>query len=542
LTNARRVMALELDGKDMSQDPLARLRRNRTAEPRARREFPEPEYLRTVLAPMVERAERVLAPATLDMLRAHIVALAESRSIEPATAARALGALDVLPDDVAKAVRHPLSRVEAQVVEVAGADTFLGRSREETALAAMRAVLRDLTLDAAEGVIELREQLADVARAHLTTLLPATANGQSVQPTTLGHYLVAQIGPLARTCERLREAYQRLNRSPLGASAGMSTAVPLNRSRLAELAGFEGLIDNTFDAIAAGDVLAELAHVASLGAHEMSRFVNDLSYWARDDVGTMAPADEYLHAHNDLPQRRDPLVLDHLRSGLASIASAPATISALLNGRSMLGGEASVYSVFFAVHDTLASFGELVRLLAAVIGSAEVNRALLANRANRGFATSSELADLLTIDFKIPRSIAVAIVEQVVIQTMQAGGDATTLTPEIIDQVALRIHGSEIGIEPELLAKCLAPKQFVERRDATGAPAPRAVRASLEREQFSARRDRGWVEERRGANAAARVALLERSSAIAADPMAALQRGGPQRVGGDDTGDSIRKM
>ncbi|HEX5165076.1 MAG TPA: hypothetical protein VFV93_06750, partial [Thermomicrobiales bacterium] len=95
---------------------------------------------------------------------------------------------------------------------------------------------------------------------------------------------------------------------------------------------------------------------------------------------------------------------------------------------------------------------------------------------------------------------------------------------EVIDGIALKLRGVEVGIEPETLAKVLSPKRFIERRDHPGGPAPSAVRASLERETFASNRARGWVNATREALAAATTVLNTRASEIARDPETALRR------------------
>jgi argininosuccinate lyase len=502
----------------VNQDPLGAIKRRQR---RQRGSFPDAAYERDWLAPAMERAEATLTAALIDVYRAHAVMLAEQRILEAEPASRILGALvdvqpvrEVLP-------QHALRRVEAAVARAEGGDLLRGMSREEAAVAAMRIVLRQRLLDLHDGLLDLRDAVAGLAAGHLTTLMVATAHGQIVQPTTLGHYLTGQLAPLVRACTRLQEAWPRVNQSPVGAGSGMSTALPIRRGRVSELLGFDAVIDSTFDALAAHDVFTEVgSHVAVL-AIEVSRLVADMQHWSRDDVGLLIPGDEYLHAGTSQPQRRDPAVLDHLRVELAALAAMPGHLAVLLSGSQMLGTEQTRQRAFEVVDDALANAAKVGRLLAAVLRSAVVNRAMLAHRTNRGFATSSELADLLTVDYKLPRAQAYALAEQIVIEATEAGGEATTLKPELIDSIALRTIGRELGIEPELLARCLAPKRFVERRDATGAPAPHAVSAALDRETFSARRDGSWLSDRRARLDTARHVLHARAEEIARDPATA---------------------
>jgi len=508
----------------VSQDPLARLRRTERREPRPKATFPDERYRTHVLDPVHADVERQLADAALTVYRAHAVVLAERRVVEPAVAGEMMSGLASVTSESTVAALHPLAGVEARVLGAAGSGLALGTAREEITLAAMRIVLRERLLDYADAVLRLRSAVASVALQHLTTLLLAASNGQVVQPTSLGHYLAGQLGPLTRTSARLQEAFSRLNQSPLGAVSGMATAVPVLRGRQAELLGFDAPIESTFDVLAAADVLAEISSIVSIAVVELTRLLADLQVWARDDVGTMAPGDQYIHGNDSQPQRRDPLVLDHLRTRLLDIAGVPQQLTLLLAGRQMLGGEASTQRAFLLVGGQLSSAIEALDVLGDVLITADVNRALFAHRANRGFATSSELADLLTIDFEIPRDEAVRLAERVVVEATEAGGEATNLKTAVIDGIALKLRGVEVGIEPEMLAKVLSPKRFMERRDHPGGPAPSAVRASLEREKFAANRTRAWVTERRELLAQSTTTLNERVRQIAADPDGALRR------------------
>src|SRR5688572_28049063 len=136
----------------------------------------------------------------------------------------------------------------------------------------------------------------------------------------------------------------------------------------------------------------------------------------------MAPPDQYIHGNDSQPQRRDPLVLDHRRARMMDIASAPQQLTLLLAGRQMLGGEASAQRLFLLVEEQIALVIESLDVLRDVLATADVNRAWCAPRSNRGFATSSDLADLLAIDLEIPRDEAVRLAARVVVEATEAGG------------------------------------------------------------------------------------------------------------------------
>ncbi len=95
--------------------------------------------------------------------------------------------------------------------------------------------------------------------------MPAYTNGVQAQPTTYAHYLLGFAAAYGRDAERLRQAYARLNLSPMGAAALGTSSFPVDRPRLAALLGFDGVDENSYgaDQLAPIDLGAELAGLAS---------------------------------------------------------------------------------------------------------------------------------------------------------------------------------------------------------------------------------------------------------------------------------------
>ena len=125
---------------------------------------------------------------------------------------------------------------------------------------------------------------------------------------------------------------------------------------------------------------------------------------------------------------------------------------------------------------------QLFRDAALMLAAVEINRALLANRAGKAFSTSSDLADFLMIEEQIEPGAARNIASLAISQTREQGLEAAGITPELIDGAALLVIGREIKVEFEAISRYLAPRRFIERRTATGAPSPTAMRAFLDAE------------------------------------------------------------
>lgn len=485
--------------------------KRRPAAP-ARPAFPDPVYSEMVLAPTSRRAWEALGTSVLEALSAHVVVLAEARVIPRERAGAVLAALADVPDEFPEGnLEHWLAPLEDHLVERGASDALLGRAREELAATALRMRLRERVLALAVRTVTLREELARLARGHLTTLLIATSGQQAVQPTSLAHYLLAQIGPLERSSARLRELYGRVNRSPLGAVSGVGTALPLRRDRAAELLGFERVIENTFDALASTDVEREALGVIALQAGELLRLLGDLSYWARDDVGLITPGDEFVHRSGSQPQRRDPGVLQQLAVRFAELERAQVRSGSPFG---MLGDEPAHLELGLDVLHVYARAEAALELTSRVVAGLVVERAGSANRAQRGFPTASELADFFVVDHELPYERAFALAELIVAEATTLNMGAMQLTSEFVDRIALRELGVELGIEAETLSRCLAPRRFIERRGDIGGPSPAAVGESLDREALSVRREGTWIDERRAQLRAAQELLAERQAAL----------------------------
>jgi len=175
----------------------------------------------------------------------------------------------ILPRDIARTIARGIARVidderggttrksadyldyEPRLLQAAGPEAsrlHTGRSRQDIASTIARMNLRDGLLRECEALVTGREKLLALADRHKETIIPAYTHGVQAQPTTFAHYLLALAAALARQTERLQQAYRRVNQNPLGAAALATSSFPLDRERLAVLLGFEGLVENAYDA------------------------------------------------------------------------------------------------------------------------------------------------------------------------------------------------------------------------------------------------------------------------------------------------------
>ncbi|MDQ3167953.1 MAG: hypothetical protein M3P94_04810, partial [Chloroflexota bacterium] len=138
---------------------------------------------------------------------------------------------------------------------------------------------------------------------------------------------------------------------------------------------------------------------------------------------------------------------------------------------------------------------ELLDTFAALVPTVVFNRALLANRAGKGHTTSGDLAVLLIEQESLEPVAAQQIADGVIRRARAEGLEASAITSDIIDAVALLVIGRELGIEVEEISRYLAPRRYLARRTATGGPETAATRAALDRDRLRLEEDMRWLEE-----------------------------------------------
>jgi argininosuccinate lyase len=171
-------------------------------------------------------------------------------------------------------------KVEKDLMAAGGPDIsrlHSGRSRQDIGSTTQRLIMRDDFLAAFEKLNGMRDGILAYAAQAPNAIIPAYTWGVQAQPITFGHYLTGYATAFERQATRMREAYVRLNQSPLGAAALGTSSFPVDRPRLADLLGFDAVAENSLDAnqISPIDGGAEVAGLATSGALILGALIAD---------------------------------------------------------------------------------------------------------------------------------------------------------------------------------------------------------------------------------------------------------------------------
>jgi argininosuccinate lyase len=478
-----------------------------------------PEYVSCVLSENFEDAKALFLLMAINY--AHLVMLAEQRII-PANDARAIRvALDSVSQADIRQVRFDgtdedlFFYVERLVVAACGADVagrlHTARSRNDIDMTMYRMRQRDFILGLLAAALELRAALLELADRHRDTIFAVHTHTQRAQPTTVAHYLLAVVEQLERDAARLEEAYDRTNRSPLGACAITGTGFPIDRHLTADLLGFCGPTGNTYGSIATVDYLLESASAAAVLLAGLGRFVQDLLLWGTAEFAYVRIGDGFVQTSSIMPQKRNPVAIEHARAiGSKALGQAQAILTSVHNTPfgDIVDTEDDLQPL---VYSMFRDATRVVTLVAAAMATAEFDPVRLEQRAGDGWTTLTELADTLVRDHGVAFKAAHAVSARLV-AARQA--DPTQPLAPLVSAATRELLGAPIEYSEAALERILSPRHFVEVRRTPGGPAPvETARASVVA-RAALDTDRAWLTRARDALSGAERRLAERSAQL----------------------------
>lgn len=454
-------------------------------------------YVRTVLEPSFDFASDLLFVPMLEANLAHILSLDHVGLLPPDhTKALARVCTNMMwspaswkPERYDPAFEDLFFMIEDRVMAEVGADAasnmHLAMSRNDLEAALFRMAGRDLIRSIANALNRLRATLLRVAQSEMHTVMLAHTHNQQAQPTTVGHYILGVESGLARDVDRLDGAWGRTNMSPLGAAALSGTGYGLDRHFEASLLGFEGIVENTYDAVSAADWALEIAAIVASAASVLGRFVTDLMFWCSNEVGTVQLDVSMIQISSIMPQKRNPVAVEHTRAMLGRAVSALGAVVTTLHNIPFGDVNDAAEHVQRQVHAGAAELLSAVELLDRVVATATFNRQTLAARAESSYATSTELADTLVRVERIPFRTAHHVVSTLVDTLSSAERKWVSLSWDELDAQFLAAVGRNTVLTQDQLRRALDPRHFVAVRTTPGGPAPESMKDSLQRRSLS---------------------------------------------------------
>jgi argininosuccinate lyase len=403
--------------------------------------------------------------------------------------------------------------IEDALIKIGGPDVtrlHSGRSRQDIGATMQRLAMREDLLNAFEKLITARAALLTIARKSPNAIVPAYTWGVQAQPITLGHYLGAYASAFERDAERLRQAYVRLNLSPLGAAALGTSSFPVDRPRLAELLGFDGVVENSLDAnqISPIDTGAEAVGVASTSALTIGAFIADVTQqYAQTKPWLLLAEGALTGTSSIMPQKRNPSGLVFLRAETSIVIGHAHTF--LLTAHNVSAGM-SDYKPFInpkqgdQPNNVMRELAGLFGGFAALLQTLVFDEARALAEVDADYSTTTELADTLQREADIPFRVGHHFASELV-NFGRAGGLKPTEIPYADAQRIYAEAAGHFGLgDPRLplseaaFRRALTAENMVTASRGLGGPQPAEVARMLTGHEVHLQADRAWLDATRG--------------------------------------------
>jgi argininosuccinate lyase len=352
-----------------------------------------------------------------------------------------------------------------------GKKLHTARSRNDQVATDLRLYLRE-EIDAIRGELRrLQAGLVDLAEAEAGTVMPGFTHLQTAQPVTFGHHLMAWYEMLARDEGRLTDCRGRLNRSPLGAAALAGTTFPIDRAYTAGLLGFDGICENSLDAVSDRDFVLELAAACAILMMHLSRFSEELVLWASAQFEFVDLGDAFCTGSSIMPQKKNPDVPELVRGKTGRVYGHLMALLTLMKAQPLAYNKDNQEDKE-AIFDTVDTVRACLRVFADLVPAMQVRRDAMRAAARRGLATATDLADYL-VRQGVPFRDAHEAVGRAVRLAVETGRDLAELGLE-------ELRAFAPGVGPEVF-EVLTLEGSVAARDHLGGTAPAQVRAAVAR-------------------------------------------------------------
>ncbi|HEU4849166.1 MAG TPA: argininosuccinate lyase [Terrimesophilobacter sp.] len=337
--------------------------------------------------------------------RAHAKALAAAGYLDDAELERMLAALDSLlagVQDGSVAAQESDEDVhgalERELLAIAGPELGgrlrAGRSRNDQIATLIRLHLLDHARVIGRLVVDLIDAIAAQAAAHPDAPMPGRTHLQHAQPVLLAHHLLAHAWPLVRDLERLRDWRVRASVSPYGAGALAGSSLGLDPALVAAELGLSGPSENSIDATAARDVVAEFAFVAAQLGIDLSRFAEELILWNTREFGFVTLDDAFSTGSSIMPQKKNPDIAELARGKAGRLIGNLTGLLATLKGLP-LAYNRDLQEDKEPVFDSVETLEVLLPAFTGMVASLRFDTERMAELAPQGFSLATDVAEWL---------------------------------------------------------------------------------------------------------------------------------------------------
>ncbi|WP_040952435.1 argininosuccinate lyase [Gorillibacterium massiliense] len=378
--------------------------------------------------------------------------------------------------------------VEKALIDEAGpvgGKLHTGRSRNDQVATDMHLYLRKRVVEIAGMLQKLQAALITQAKANEETIIPGYTHLQRAQPILFAHHLMAYVSMFQRDIERLQDSYKRINVLPLGAGALAGTTFPIDRHYTAELLGFDGVYENSLDAVSDRDFILEFLSNSSMIMMHLSRMCEEFVLWSSTEFHFIELDDAFCTGSSIMPQKKNPDVAELVRGKTGRVYGNLVGLLTVLKALPLAYNK-DMQEDKEGMFDTVKTLQGALLLFAPMVETMKVNKDRMRQAVSQDFSNATDIADYL-VTKGLPFRQAHEVIGKTVLYCIQNGKYLLDLTLE-------EFKGFSTLFD-EKIYEVLQPEQVVAARNVYGGTAQPQVKAAIARAEEATARTAAWVEE-----------------------------------------------
>ncbi len=353
----------------------------------------------------------------------------------------------------------------------AGAKLHTARSRNDQIATDVRLYCRSMIDSIIKHTRAMQAALIECAERGSDAVMPGYTHLQRGQPVFFAHHLLAYVEMLDRDAARLADCRKRLNVMPLGSGALAGSTIILDREFVAQQLGFDGVTQNSMDAVSDRDFVAELLFAISLQGVHMSRLSEDVILWASAEFGFVTLSDAHTTGSSLMPQKKNPDVAELTRGKSARLIGNLMSILTLLKGLPMTYNR-DLQEDKEPLFDSIDTVSIALEVFTEMICGMDVNRAKTTAAASDPMLLATDLADYL-VNHGVPFRQAHEVIGKLVAYSIEQKRGFGEMKLDEFQKFSPTF-------EADVMA-CLNLETAMVARKGIGAPSPQNVKAQLAR-------------------------------------------------------------
>jgi argininosuccinate lyase len=357
-------------------------------------------------------------------------------------------------EDIHLNIEHHLT----ELIGPTGGKLHTARSRNDQVATDMHLYLNAQVAEIIELINEFQHTLIAQAEQNIETIMPGYTHLQRAQPISFAHHLMAYFWMLERDKQRYTDSLKRINLSPLGAGALAGTTFAIDRKLTADMLGFEGIYENSLDAVSDRDFILEFLSGSSILMMHLSRLCEEIILWSSQEFQFIELSDAFTTGSSIMPQKKNPDMAELIRGKTGRVYGSLMGLLTVLKGLPLAYNK-DMQEDKEGMFDTVKTIKGSLKIFSGMVKTMNVKKEKMEGSVKNDFSNATELADYLAAK-GVPFREAHEIVGKLVLDCIQKGC--------YLADLPLEEYQSMNSLFENDIYEALNPYNAVERRNSAG--------------------------------------------------------------------------